>query len=263
MKGMSVPPLPPPLAQLGTRRFSFYPAILNIKHNEWVYHSATWADVLVRNSKTNEEIAVPRRYVGEISSVEAPVMIVGLLKELEYRAGAVWPAERRVIEMPTAVNDLPRPRPVNTSGAPAPVIGIRLENTDKSRVGKMAIAGVALGLTGCVLAISLYRGGVIASRAFYSPALQSGVVLTPQDDYFAIERKLGKPARERWHNDAGQREYRLLVYPQRGVYVILMGRDRSDMRYIGALDRRWTPINTVNLPGYGNTYELLSQLPRF
>jgi hypothetical protein len=63
--------------------------------------------VLVRNTKTNEEVSVPRRYLGEISRVDAPVMIVGLLAELEYRAGAVWPAERRVIEMPRAVNDGP------------------------------------------------------------------------------------------------------------------------------------------------------------
>ena len=92
------------------RPFSFYPAILNAGHNEWVYRSATWSDVLVRNTKTNEEVSVPRRYLGEISSVDAPVMIVGLLAELEYRAGVVWPAERRVIEMPRAVNDAPRPR---------------------------------------------------------------------------------------------------------------------------------------------------------
>ena len=83
---MAVPPIPPPLAQLGRRAFSFYPAILNAGHNEWVYRSATWSDVLVRNTKTNEEVSVPRRYLGEISRVDAPVMIVGLLAELEYRA---------------------------------------------------------------------------------------------------------------------------------------------------------------------------------
>lgn len=276
---MSVPPIPPPLAQLGRRRFSFYPAIVNIKHNEWVYQSATWADVLVRNTKTNEELAVPRRYLGEISSVEAPVMIVGLLKELEYRAGAVWPAQRRVIEMPRAVNDSPRARPADSPHAPAPVIGIRLESPARSRLGKVAIAGVAIGLSGCVLAISLFRGGVLASRAFYSPALQSAAVLTPQDDYSAVVRKLGKPARERWRVSAlnampdrafhekpdgsARREYCLLVYPQRGVYIILMGRDRSDMRYIGALDRRWNAVNTVELPGYGNTRDLLEHLPQF
>src|ERR1700733_8692190 len=125
---MAVPPIPPPLAQLGRRPFSFYPAILDAGHNEWVYRSATWSDVLVRNTKTNEEVSVPRRYLGEISRVDAPVMIVGLLAELEYRAGVVWPAERRVIQMPRAVNDGPRPPWGRTPAARAPVVGIRLEN---------------------------------------------------------------------------------------------------------------------------------------
>ena len=116
---MAVPPIPPPLAQLGGRPFSFYPAILNAGHNEWIYRSATWSEVLVRNTKTNEEVSVPRRYLGEISRVDAPVMIVGLLAELEYRSGVVWPAERRVIEMPRAVNDAPRPRIARAAGGAA------------------------------------------------------------------------------------------------------------------------------------------------
>src|SRR5580658_8195352 len=107
---MSAPLIPPPVAQLGRLPFSFYPAILGIQHNEWVYQSATWSEVLVRNAQSNESIAIPRQYLGEISRVDAPVVIVGLLKELEYREGAVWPVRKRVIEMPLAVNDSPRPR---------------------------------------------------------------------------------------------------------------------------------------------------------
>src|SRR5260370_69358 len=84
---MAVPPVPPPIAQLGARPFSFYPAILNIQHNEWIYQGATWSEVLVRNTRTEDEISVPRRYLGEISLVDEPVMIVGLIKELEYKAG--------------------------------------------------------------------------------------------------------------------------------------------------------------------------------
>src|ERR1700679_712823 len=121
---MAVPPITQPLAHRVLRPFLFYPAILNAGHNEWVYRSATWSDVLVRNTKTNEEVSVPRRYLGEISPVDAPVMIVGLLAELEYRAGVVWPAERRVIEMPRAVNDAPRPRLSQSPATRAPVVGI-------------------------------------------------------------------------------------------------------------------------------------------
>jgi hypothetical protein len=260
---MAVPPIPPPLAQLGRRRFSFYPAILKVKHNEWTYHDATWSEVLVRNADTNEVIAVPRRYLGEISRVDAPVMIVGLLKELEYRAGAAWPAERRVIEMPRAVNDSPRPPRTEAPATLAPVIGIRLESSYESRLVRVALAGIALGVVGVVLAISLYRGGVIATRAFYAPVFAGHVDLTSHDDYSSVVRKLGTPAHERWHNDYGERQYQLLAYPQRGLYVILMGFDRTDARYIGSLNRAWHPVHTVELAGYGNSYALLKHLPRF
>jgi hypothetical protein len=264
---MAVPPIPPPLAQLGRRPFSFYPAILNAGHNEWVYRSATWSDVLVRNTKTNEEVSVPRRYVGEISRVDAPVMIVGLLAELEYRAGVVWPVERRVIEMPRAVNDAPRPRLAESPATRATVVGIRLESERTSRVGKVVVGGVALGVAGCVLAISLFRGGVIATRAFYGPAVRVDLLFTPDDDSAAVIRVLGQPAAQRWH-EAGGEQYELLGYPQRRLYVILMGRERGDVRYvgahyIGAMDWNWHPAHAVDLAGYGSSYSLLKRLPKF
>jgi hypothetical protein len=259
---MAVPPIPPPLAQLGRRPFSFYPAILNAGHNEWIYRSATWSDVLVRNTKTNEEVSVPRRYLGESSRVDAPVMIVGLLAELEYRAGVVWPAERRVIEMPRAVGsvvtDGPRPRLAQTQAGRAPVVGIRLESERTSRVGKVAVAGVALGVAGCVLAISLFRGGVIGTHAFYAPVVQVDLPLTPEDDYAAVVRVLGRPAVER-----ADQQFELLGYPQRKLYIILMGADRSSARYVGAMDWSWRPAHAVDLPGYGSSYALLRHLPRF
>ncbi len=263
---MAVPPIPPPLAQLGRQPFSFYPAILNAGHNEWVYRDATWSDVLVRNTKTNEEVSVPRRYLGEISFVDAPVMIVGLLAELEYRAGAVWPAERRVIEMPRAVNDAPRPRMSQSPAARAPVIGIRLESDRSSRVGKVIVGGVALGVAGCVLAISLFRGGIIATRAFYGPMVQVDLPLAPEDDYAAVVHTLGEPASERWRvevpGSAGDR-YEVLAYPKRRLYVILMGPDRSAARYIGAMDWNWHPAHAVDLAGRGSSYAILRRLPRF
>src|SRR5260370_37758955 len=134
---MAVPPVPPPIAQLGARPFSFYPAILNIQHNEWIYQGATWSEVLVRNTRTEDEISVPRRYLGEISLVDEPVMIVGLIKELEYKAGVVCPAERRVIEMPRAVNENVRPR----AAALAPVVGIRLADCGERPFGNILSLG--------------------------------------------------------------------------------------------------------------------------
>jgi hypothetical protein len=259
---MSVPPVPPPLEQLGHRPFSFYPAILNIQHNEWIYRRATWSEVLVQNKKTHEELSIPRAYLGEISLVDEPVMIVGLLKELEYKAGAVWPAQRRVIEMPLAVNEA-RPRFFQPPpSGPAPVVGIRIESAERSKIGRFLIAGVALGIAGCVLAVSLYRGGIIGSRVFYTPALQSDFGLNAWDDYQSVVRTLGLPAEDRWLSGSERQRFRVLWYPQRGFYVVLIDSD-GDTRYIGALNRNWRPIHAVELPGRGNSVSLLRSLRHF
>jgi hypothetical protein len=258
---MSAPSIPPPIAQLGALPFSFYPAILNIQHNQWIYQSATWSEVMVRNTQSNETVAIPRHYVGEVSSVEAPVTIVGLLTELEYRAGVVLPAKKRVIEMPLAVNDSRPPRPERTPSTPAPVVGIRLESRSHSALPRIAVAGVALGVAGCVLAISLYRGGLIASRAFYAPVAQQN--LTALDDYHSVARLLGPPAREQWQSDAEGRDFQVLSYPRQRMFVVLMSLDSGPAHYIGALDRSWRPVHTVSIAGLGNSYALLASLRRF
>ncbi len=261
---MSAPPVPPRLEQLGQRPFSFYPPILNVVHNEWQYRKASWSEVLVQNTKSLEEIWVPRRFVGGVSQIDEPVMIVGLTKELEYKAGTIWPAERRVIEMPRAVNEGPRPfAPAPAPPRSAPVIGIRLEGGTESRIGRLVLGGIALAIAGCVLVVSLYRGGVLGNKIIYSPVMQSDLGLGAFDDYHAAVRLLGQPAEDRWRPDHGEMQYRLLGYPAQGYYVILMGRDRRDARYVGALDRNWNPVHTVEMPGRVNSYSLLRSLKRF
>ena len=99
---MPVPPIPSPLQHLGHRPFSFYPPIVNIEHNQWIFRRAMWDEIELTNAKTGAELILPRRFLGEIASIEEPVMIVGLLKELEYKSGVVLPHVRRVIEMPRA-----------------------------------------------------------------------------------------------------------------------------------------------------------------
>ena len=258
---MRGPSIPPPIAQIGARPFSFYPAIRNLRHNEWLYDSATWSEVLVRNTGTNETLSIPRHYVGDVSSVDAPVMIVGLLAELEYREGAICPAKRRVIQMPLAVNEgvpaHPAPRP-----GPAPVIGIRLEDGPRSRMPKVVIGGVAVGLAGCVLAISLFRGGVIANRAFYSPIAQQHLGLTAADDYRSVVQTLGAPSRDTWQSDAEGREFHVLWYARQRVYIVLMASGSSE-NYIGALDRNWRPVHAASLAGSIPAYDFLRSLRRF
>src|SRR5262249_21414220 len=105
-----VPPIASPLRELGSSPFSFYPPIVNVEHNEWIFRRATWSEIHVVNTKTSEELAIPRHFVGEVSLVGEPVIIVGLTKEIEYREGAVYPYVRRVIEMPRAGKGTPRMR---------------------------------------------------------------------------------------------------------------------------------------------------------
>src|SRR5580658_1915135 len=116
---MSIAPLPTPLQHLGGRRFSFYPPIRNLEPNEWLYRRATWSECVVVNAQSGEEVWVPRIFLGEVSRIDEPVMIVGLNRQLEWRSGKIIPVERRVIEWPTAVNDA---RPPSRHGQLAPVI---------------------------------------------------------------------------------------------------------------------------------------------
>src|SRR5450631_3002897 len=155
---MASPPIPPSLDHLSTRPFSFYPPIVNIEHNEWLFRKATWSEIQVVNCRSGAEVWISRRFVGEVARVEDPVLIVGLNRELELKSGMVVPYQRRIIEMPMAVN---APRPVGGTddrNEPAPVVGIRLEPTDR-RILKLILIAVG-GLVGVyLLAINFTRVG--------------------------------------------------------------------------------------------------------
>jgi hypothetical protein len=143
------------------------------------------------------------------------------------------------------------------------VVGIRLEGSSQSRLPKLVVTGVALGVVGCVLAISLYRGGLMATRVFYTPALEAGVPLSWDDDRASVVRSLGEPSHESWLSEAGGIEYHALAYPRRRVYVILMSRNGSEPRYIGAMSWNWRPLHAVELPGGGSSLGVLRNLQRF
>lgn len=260
---MPVPPIPPPFESLGQRPFSFYPAILNVDHNQWRFVRATWSELVVANTLTSDELWIPRRYVGELSRIDAPTMILGLTRELEYNAGQVVPHSRRVIEIPRAVNDIVPGRSVDPV-APAPVVGIRLERggTD-SRIGKLVMGAMAVGIVVCVLVVAFLRGDRDGSRVTYAPVLQSTLDLTAQDDYNSVVHKLGPPAEDRWRSEAGERQYRVLRYPSHRISVILMGATRNSALYIGSLNQDWKPVHSITLPGGGSTYPMLRSLEKF
>ncbi len=173
---MRGPLIPTPLDQLGRRAFAFYPAIVGIEHNEWSLRSITWNEVGVVNRKTSQELWIPRRFVGEVSAIEEPYIIVGLVKELEHKAGTVLPHSRRVIEMPRAVNGTTSvSAPLFVPETLAPVISIRPEVGAQSRTGRRVLAWIAAGILACVaaaLALILVGSHRRAQRDMRTPRAQ-------------------------------------------------------------------------------------------
>jgi hypothetical protein len=217
-------PLPTPLDQLGSRHFSFYPPILGIEHNQWTFRRATASEIHVVNTRTLEDLLIPRRFIGEVSTVGEPVVIVGLVKELEYSAGAtvsqVVPHVRRVIEMPRAVNDLPRP--ALRRAQPAEIVGIRVEPAPRSR---WLLGTVAAALLACVAVLSF------STRV--EPPFSS------HDDYDSIVARLGPPAHDSTHIANGK-QYRRLAYPKHALTLLLI-----DGHYAGAYDPTGHLIHAV------------------
>jgi hypothetical protein len=261
---MASPPIPPSLEHLSTRPFSFYPAIINIEHNEWLFRKATWSEILVVNCKSAAEIWIPRRFVGEVSRIDDPVLIVGLTRELEYKGGSVWPYQRRVIEMPVAVGGAVQPPPPPAARtAPAPIVGIRLESNDK-RIVRLIGWSLLVAILLTVVALNMDRiSDLRQRRVVFTARDQEYLDLKSQDDYLSIVQKLGRPQSDRWQSESNALQFRALGYPERKYSVILMGTDRSNAKYIGTMDDNWRPINSVELRSGGTTSSLLRNLKRF
>lgn len=257
---MSAPSSPGWLEHLASRPFAFYPAIVGVEHNEWRLRRATWSEILVANTREDLEVWIPRGHFGDISRVEDPVMIVGLARELEYKAGAVWPYERRVLEMPRP--PVRKPYPPEPEPPPAP-LGVRAPPTTESRIGRLIAVALAAGVTLVVLTVAVFSIGPLRSRVVLTAKDQAYLELTRYDDYHAIVTKLGPPGEEHWRSIEGEIQYQRLTYPQRGYSVILMGPSREEVRYIGAMDRNWQLLHYVELPGGGSTRAILRAIKRF
>jgi hypothetical protein len=218
---------------------------------------------MVLNCKTSNEIWIPRRFIGEVSRVDDPVLIVGLNRELEYKAGAVWPYQRRIIQMPLAVGAVPTSTAAAPDrGAPAPIVGIRLETSDKFVFKLIGIAlAVAIGLY--IITVNIGRVGELRQRnVTFTTSDQSFLELSRSDDYVAVVQKLGQPSSDR-SRELGTIQFRALAYPDRKYTVILMGSDSHSGRYIGVMDDNWKPVSSVELQHGGTTLSLLRDLKRF
>lgn len=262
MKGaVPAPHIPTPLDQLGHRRFSFFPSLVNVEHNEWLFRSSDWDEIQVMNTKTHEELWIPRRFLGGVSSTEEPVVIVGLLKELEYREGVVVPLVRRVIEMPRAVNEAPRSSPAAAPGRLAPVVGIRTESDASPSKGRGILPKVAAGLLTCVVGLVLFRDGPLSTRArFFTAPARLPLPYSANDDYLSIVSRIGRPVSDFVRTPKTGGEVHLLRYPDRGYALVLFGPDRDQARYIGAVGRGGRVIHSVTLPDGSDSLALLVRL---
>jgi hypothetical protein len=269
-ESMSTPPAPLH-DELADRSFSFYPPILGVEHNEWRLREATWSELVVRNTKTDLEVPIPRKMVGSVAQVDEPVMIVGLTRELEYRTGSVWPTERKVRAMPA-----PPIRPVLrmpglSDPAPGPkgfeaMVGRGGDRTENKITRLILFAFSSIAIVG-LLFWALVRLTPDA-RPTYVGKDQGYLELTREDDYHAIVRRLGRPAEDRWKQDAGELQFRALGYPDRGYIVILMGTDKDAARYVGSVvpskdGKKWTAAHGVESARGAGTLSLIRGLKPF
>jgi hypothetical protein len=255
---MASPPIPPQLDHLVTRPFSFYPAIVGIEHNEWLYRKANWSEIQVVNCKSGSEIWISRRFIGEVSRVDDPVLIVGLNRELEYKAGMVVPFQRRVIEMPVAVGGSPAMVTGGERPVRAPIVGIRVASSTDRRIVKFIGVAVAIAVVICILAVSLSR-----QRVVYTTRDQTYMGLSGRDDRTAVVLKLGEPASDHWQSESGAMQFEALAYPNKKLTVILMGSDRNSATYIGTMNEKWEPVHWIEHRSGGNTESLLRGVKRF
>jgi hypothetical protein len=261
------PHIPTPLEQLGQRPFSFYPAIRNVEHNEWLFRRALGDDIRVMNTKSGEELWIPRRFLGGVSSSEEPVVIVGLVKELEYREGIVVPHVLRVLEMPRAVNDVPRPAPYRPwiaaplPGRLAPVVGIQVESSPASRASRKLLGVVATGILASIVGMVIFRDSPLSSRArFFSATPRLSLPFTANDDYLSVVDRLGHPVSTRSLPAPNAREFHLLRYPERSFTVVLLGADRDHAFYLGVLGRGGRVVHSVTLPNGQDSTAILMRL---
>ncbi len=154
---MSAPLIPSPLDYIGHRRFALYPPIRSAEPNEWLLGSGSWFEVRVVNAATGREMWIPRQYVAGVSDRNG-ILVVELTEEIEFRAGALEPKAKRVIEMPVAPPQPQLQREHRNSG-PACVVGIRLDDQAQSSMSK---AMVTLGIGALVISLLAVLISVLA-----------------------------------------------------------------------------------------------------
>lgn len=254
---MSMSLLPGLLGLTAGRSFSLYPPILGIAHNEWRFRRASWSEFVIVNTHSGEEACIPRSFVGDVSA-NAPMVIVGLKREMEWRDGMAVPYRRPVIELPIAVNGFaPAPSREARPSRPAPVVSIRLESRPPVKTGRKAVVFVMLGFVASAVLTDWpdrVRGRIDAMRV--SRTLQQ---LKTGDDYATVVARLGSPAAQRTYVETGGLVMRSLDYPGKHLTVVLEGQTEAEARYVGSLDEQGRIFGAVRV----SDAEMLRSMPRF
>ncbi len=243
-----------------------YPAIRGIEHNEWTLERETWSEILIKNNTSDREIWIPRNHLGEVSSSDSPVLILGLLRELEFKAGSVIPYRKVVVNMPETPAVRQAPMDVPLSGPP------RNEFVRGSDAKTFRFLGVALSI-GLTVALIGFVAVVVGFqnpfeyffRSDTTTADQRYLSLASTDSYHDIVIKMAVPEREQWiTREEDELQFQALWYGSRSYIVILMGGDRTGMRYIGTIhgpSRR--VLDSAVLVGGGDTSSMMRNLPDF
>lgn len=253
------------LDELAGRRFSLYPAIRGIEHNEWTLQRETWSEILIRNNISDREIWIPRNHLGAVSSSDSPVLILGLLRELEFKAGAVAPYRKVVLTMP----ETPAARQEPPDIPPEPPRSEFVKGSDAKTFKLLGIA-LSIGLTVALIGfVAVVVGFQNPLEYFFRPdtttADQRYLSLASTDGYHDVAIKMDAPEKEQWlTQEEDELQFQALHYGSRSYIVILMGGTRAGMRYIGTVhepSRR--VLDSAALAGGGDTASLMRNLPDF
>ena len=254
-----------PLELLEGKRFSFYPAIRELEHNEWEIKEETWSEILVWNVHDDREIWLPRSYLGDISTSDSPLLIVGLKSELQLKAGSVVPFRNQVVSMPG-----PRVAAPERASELEPERPEREDSGTETQTINLIGRAVAISLIiAFFTVVVIFKGlpGPLAGlfRADTSTADQRYLALTSSDSYFVVVENLGEPGREQWLSGAeAELQLQVLWYSERRYAVVLMGGSRADTRYIGTVhDPTRKILDSARLGGGGDTSSMMRNLPEF
>lgn len=252
------------LEALQGRRFSFFPAIRGIEHNEWTMHDSTWSEVQVRNGMTGQEFWIPKRHLGGVSSSDSPVLILGLQRELEFKAGGVYPYRRTVTEMPST------PAGRQPPAAPVPEPKQRLLSGSDARLVRLLAIAIGVGLLVSVIGFLGLVGRLHNPLDRWlqpdtSTEDQRYIGLGTTDSYFEVVAKLDRPGSEEWISaEEDEIQFQALFYPARRYIVVLMGSTRGDMRYLGTLhDPSRQVLDSAQFSRGGDTGSMMRNLPEF